>query len=303
MKRCHSVCSFLIAFLAILILSISETNAQGTLAYSFESGLEGFGPNGIGVTIAQDTIGATEGTKSLKMDLVQNATYVGALAEVLDTNIIGNPPGVDFVSFDLTLLSDFPEEGFVDIFIVFFGLQPGTTEPGLESSFQENRIGIGDLSAGTYEMKMQLDMGIDPVNFVFGTFNEIFGEDPTDLIPSGFQITVNKSTQAPWVGYVDNVRFGQNPVTVAGDFNLDGFVNGEDFLLWQRGETDPPLVAGALADWQTNYGFGGLTGAAVSVPEPVCGVLLLVALGGYFATARELRFTQRTPKNQWDACL
>ena len=47
-----------------------------------------------------------------------------------------------------------------------------------------------------------------------------------------------------------------------GDFDLDGDVDGRDFLAWQR---DPGV--GDLADWQANYG-NNAPSAAVSVPEP-----------------------------------
>ena len=105
------------------------------------------------------------------MDLTQGATYVGALGESLDPAIIGNPPGVDFVSFDLTLESVFPEEGFVDIFIVFFGVQTGDHRTGLGSLIpRESRRYRRFCSIGTHKIEMQFDMGIDPVNFIFATF-------------------------------------------------------------------------------------------------------------------------------------
>ncbi len=69
-------------------------------------------------------------------------------------------------------------------------------------------------------------------------------------------------------------------VPVPGDFDGDFDVDGRDFLAWQRGQSPTPLSAGDLADWQTNYGAGGLAAVAV-VPEPscvllaVCGVALL----------------------------
>jgi hypothetical protein len=58
-------------------------------------------------------------------------------------------------------------------------------------------------------------------------------------------------------------------LTLAGDFDLDGDVDGRDFLAWQRN----PSV-GNLSDWQTNYGFGALTAASTAVPEPGSVILL-----------------------------
>jgi hypothetical protein len=58
----------------------------------------------------------------------------------------------------------------------------------------------------------------------------------------------------------------------AGDFDLDGDVDGRDFLAWQRN----PAV-GDLADWQANYGVGVLS-ASTAVPEPGAFVLALLGI-------------------------
>lgn len=62
-------------------------------------------------------------------------------------------------------------------------------------------------------------------------------------------------------------------VVLLGDFDLDGDVDGRDFLTWQRN----PSV-GDLAAWQANYDFGTLS--AASVPEPGSAVLIAVVLAG-----------------------
>ena len=61
----------------------------------------------------------------------------------------------------------------------------------------------------------------------------------------------------------------------AGDFDQDGDVDGEDFLLWQRN----PAV-GDLADWETNYGTNPLVASIATVPETATfGLALLSVLG------------------------
>jgi hypothetical protein len=57
---------------------------------------------------------------------------------------------------------------------------------------------------------------------------------------------------------------------LAGDFNDDGFVDGADFLKWQRGESPAPLSAADLADWKAN--FGASSGIA-AIPEPASAAL------------------------------
>lgn len=57
-----------------------------------------------------------------------------------------------------------------------------------------------------------------------------------------------------------------------GDFNLDGVVDGSDFLTWQRNTS-----VGDLADWQANYGIHfSLAASSAAVPEP--SAFLLFAL-------------------------
>ncbi len=95
--RKSSVC---MAIATAILFCAGAVQAQ-TLVYSFESGNEGFGPNG-GGTYTQDTIGATQGTGSLKATVPMGATFVGAITGNLPA-AIGDPPGVDFVLFDMTI--------------------------------------------------------------------------------------------------------------------------------------------------------------------------------------------------------
>jgi hypothetical protein len=43
--------------------------------------------------------------------------------------------------------------------------------------------------------------------------------------------------------------------SLAGDFDFDRDGDGEDFLIWQRGESPSPLSQSDLADWEANYGM------------------------------------------------
>ena len=71
----HSRGIFLLAALALFVVH-RPAFAIDQLAYSFESDLQGFHNNGGGTTVTQDTIGATNGTNSMKVSVVAGATFV-----------------------------------------------------------------------------------------------------------------------------------------------------------------------------------------------------------------------------------
>ena len=72
------------------------------------------------------------------------------------------------------------------------------------------------------------------------------------------------------------------PSSLAGDFDFDGDVDGNDFLAWQRGKSPNTLSESDLADWRANYGMATLAVNATTVPEPnalgrfcLCALLVL----------------------------
>ena len=69
-----------------------------------------------------------------------------------------------------------------------------------------------------------------------------------------------------------------------GDFELDGDVDGRDFLLWQRS----PAV-GNLADWQAAYNGGTLVAENIAVPEPSSSIIVLGLLVGAAQSCRIMR--------------
>lgn len=74
------------------------------------------------------------------------------------------------------------------------------------------------------------------------------------------------------------------PALIAGDFDYDGDVDGQDFLIWQRGGSPTPLSVADLADWQINYGALSAQRASLAIPEPTGVVIVFV-----FTTAQFLR--------------
>jgi hypothetical protein len=285
-----------------VLLSISTARAV-ELAYSFEQGLEGFSGNGGGVTVAQDTIGATEGENSLRFAVIQQATFVGALTGQFDPAIIGDPPGVDFFLIDLTITEQFTGT-FANMGVTAFGDSqpdyPGGQQSGLQVQFIDNEMALGNLEPGTYrDFRLDLSDGnFHPLTFEFPvSFNEAFGElgsGQDDLILTGFQFYINKSADAPITVYIDNVRTG---MVVEGDYNGDGLVNLADYTAWRDNlglEGDATVAQGdgtgdgnvTLDDysyWKERFGGPAASVAFSShtVPEPSSGLLVLVATYGW----------------------
>jgi hypothetical protein len=76
------------------------------------------------------------------------------------------------------------------------------------------------------------------------------------------------------------------PALIEGDFDYDGDVDGQDFLIWQRGRSPNPLSAVDLADWQTNFGAPSAQMAFTTIPEPTGAVLLFVFTSAQFLRRR-----------------
>jgi hypothetical protein len=62
------------------------------------------------------------------------------------------------------------------------------------------------------------------------------------------------------------------------DFDGNGYIDGNDFLLWQRGGSPNPLSAADLNLWETQYGMAFPLSAVAAVPEPATGLILLIGM-------------------------
>jgi len=67
----------------------------------------------------------------------------------------------------------------------------------------------------------------------------------------------------------------ETPPAGPGDFDDDGDIDGNDFLVWQRGGSPNGAIVGDLNEWETNFGTTSGAGLA-SVPEPSTGLLFLM---------------------------
>jgi hypothetical protein len=292
----------------MFLVDVGSVRAQDTLVYSFEPDLEGFHPNGAGITITQDTIGTTEGTSSMKVAMT-GPTFVGALTEDLNP-AIGDPPGLDHVTFDMTLTDPFPEGGFAVVGVMIFAVtQDGTpvqlqTGPSVDPALEFH---IDGLAPDTYrDVRIDMTQFIHPVTFEPGTFNDIVGTQgsgPNDIIPVGFQLYFNKTGGLgfPLTVYIDNIRVGMTPPAVPGDYNGNGTVDAADYVQWRNGGPLAPGTeiadVGTISDadyteWRARFGNTSDSAASsvvlAAVPEPATAMLMILATLHLTASIRRI---------------
>jgi hypothetical protein len=96
--------------------------------------------------------------------------------------------------------------------------------------------------------------------------------------------------------FLDNFK----STAASADFNLDGDVDGGDFLIWQRGfgiagtatfaqgdaDGNQTVNAADLAIWKQAFGSGAAVAAVGVVPEPSSCMLGLLSWSGLYVSMR-----------------
>ncbi|MCH7752780.1 MAG: PEP-CTERM sorting domain-containing protein [Planctomycetes bacterium] len=125
---------------------------------------------------------------------------------------------------------------------------------------------------------------------LIGEFIPSLGDTFVILTAAGSVNSMFASTQFPDLGALlaMDLFYESNTVTLAvvpalpGDFDIDGDVDGDDFILWQR---DPSV--GSLADWEANYGMvAPLSAASAAVPEPATAIMLMLGMAAMLMARR-----------------
>jgi hypothetical protein len=110
---------------------------------------------------------------------------------------------------------------------------------------------------------------------LIGTFNSLTDDNTfvTENLLSQQELT------APAVAVASSDLVGTATVVLP-DFDIDGDVDGNDLLLWQRGDSPDQLSYSDLAVWEAYYGTNTnfLAASSSAVPEPVSGIMLLCAM-------------------------
>jgi hypothetical protein len=209
----------LVCVATMVAISFSAASVFAVADYSFEtiaaSGANPPGPDGffgLGATVSQDTIGATDLLHSMKYD-VGIGGFVGARTEIVPPTL-NNPPGVTDVMFDITIPATYTDT-FANMGVTIFGhaLNPGG--PGTFGNQVQflNEYPIAGKAPGTYlNQTISLATSVGPYR-PGESFNQIFGPiDPNDLtVASAFQFYISKNVLTPITIYIDNVRFVNVP--------------------------------------------------------------------------------------------
>lgn len=188
------------------------------------------------------------------------------------------------------------------------GDQAATPVGGSFSAYKtESGSGIdlnndGDLEDGFNTWVSEFQAPVTDGNYTHIVWNLAQGSTPTadpifsspqfdDETTFAFQIYFNSGgfgTDAGNVITIDNVQLKFTPsAAILGDFDENGQVDGNDFLVWQRGGSPNPFTSGDLDQWKANFGAPASV-AVGAVPEPASALL---ACGGLalLATARRRR--------------
>jgi hypothetical protein len=215
--------------------------------------------------------------------MVNGASWTGVLGSALDGGL--QPTVGETLDFDLLILPDNNSR------------PAGTPQDPLPGTAVAHRqVQATGTDTGVVVSSAEFEASFEPINLEGGVRYWLvvaargeYDYQESNLGGIGWMWNGKRNTGNAWQGGADfrdswgyNARqqlfslFGEEVSELSpGDFDVDGDVDGADFLAWQR---DPSV--GNLADWQGNYSTAAATVASSAssqaVPEPT--TLLLLAL-------------------------
>jgi hypothetical protein len=148
------------------------------------------------------SIGVTHGTTSLKYTAGAGG-FVGVRTETVIPAALNNPPGVLGVQFNMAIVDIPVNLTFADLGITVFGHDIDNGVFGIQNQFTDV-VSITSLGVGQHN---DLVIDLDSEFFSGQSFNEIFGDDVSDLdVASAFQFYMSKDAGVPVTVYLDDVR-------------------------------------------------------------------------------------------------
>jgi hypothetical protein len=197
-------------------------------------------------------------------------------------SVAGYNPADDGLNLDLQFIFQAPDDDDPDANAEHYTLI-GTT----------GGLGLPPVTTATTTITMNAgDLALTASEYDFPT---AFGD--TFILILQAQPNVNQGeigSDADNVITIDNVRFNGPTVNPSGgDFDGDLDVDGDDFLIWQRGQSPNGLFSGDYEAWVATFGQTPATSAAGAVPEPAS-----LALYSAAALGAVLRRRVRRPFRQ-----
>jgi len=265
--------------------------AQGTVD---EVILKGNGPiccgrPGGGLAASQQNLFPNGGADNFSTAVTGSLQVVdtnGAAGETLTFGLFADDnAGLHIVGQSFTGVSDFDAPD-PDNNVAILDNPEGGTDQWLIADYRTgntNAFGLITLPEGTYSFEaFQLEEGGDSGLEVWVASGDQlatgFGGAFVPLTTATLFLAANQGL--PLVAGP-----GTGPAARPGDFDSDGDVDGNDFLVWQRG-VGTTHNAATLATWKANFGMTGAEAAAGAVPEPASLGLALLALGAVRAARR-----------------
>jgi len=154
---------------------------------------------------------------------------------------------------------------------------------------------VGDAVLGGNLHLTLLEDSISPATSTLSIFVARSISGAFDNVANGQRLTTTDGGGSFVVNYGAGSAFDPDQVVLSnflpsaglrGDFDLNGDVDGHDFLIWQHGGSPTQLSGSDLADWRMNFGrTASLMATTAVVPEPATMAICLTALG-LFATSR-----------------
>jgi PEP-CTERM motif len=217
-----------IAMAGAMLVCAVGAQAQTTLAYSFEvpvppsGGPDGF--FGLGATVTQEPVlGVTHLENSMRY-AAGTGGFVGARTETVIPPQLNNPPGVSHVLLDMLIPDPLPVGlTFADMGVTIFGHDIDNGVFGVQNQFTDT-VSIAALGPGQHN---DLRIDLDSEFFSGESFNEIFGDDTSDLdVASAFQFYISKNAGVPVTVYIDNVRLAVPEPATFGLLGMGAVVMG-----------------------------------------------------------------------------
>jgi hypothetical protein len=195
---------------------------------------------------------ATDSSVSIGRDAAGNQVVLSTETDFVS---ITNSSDVDFYSFTI----DAP--GLLDVTLTPWG---GTFNQGVEGGSQSsfNATARNDLSLAIFGSNGTTLLEL--ANSTGAGLTESLSA--VELSAAGsYYVRVTGVSSAVQIYELD-LSLTPTVSTLAGDFDLDGDVDGHDFLVWQREYGS--YTAADLTKWRAEYGSPATTAALSSVPEP-----------------------------------